>query len=460
MAEKYTNVSIRSLAEWSKAMEGDIQTQLGASVLRTFNADEALIDRSVYLKNTTKVFNNSVKTEGLPRTNQKSSGRCWLFAATNVLRLELMKKYNLKEFQFSQSYLFFYDKLEKANYFLEQFYENIQTEDIESRLMQHLLTDPVNDGGQFDMFVNIVEKYGLVPNDLYTDAYSATASRTLNFMIISKLREFAEVLKDAHKDRKDIKELKKSMQQEIHRLLTMFLGNPPLPNDKLNWEYRDKDDKIGTIEFTPLQFYKEHIGQDLTKSVSLLNDPRNKYDYNIKIDKLGNAVDGKTVQYLNLQIDELSRYAIKRIQSDNAVFFGTHSPLFMDKKLGIMDERLYNYKLIDFELKQSKPSRIQYKQSLMTHAMVLTAVHLDSDGNPVRWRVENSWGKDSGQEGYYVMDHQYFKDYVYQVVVAQNELDKEHQDIIGDKSKIITLPPWDAMGSLAIFNNPGSPLET
>lgn len=459
MSGNYKDISIESLAEWSKAIESDKQTQLGAAALRSFNADEALIDRSVYLKNTTNVFNNSVKTEGLPRTNQRSTGRCWLFAATNVLRLGIMKKYNLKEFQFSQSYLFFYDKLEKANYFLDQFHENIQKEDIESRLMQHLLTDPVNDGGQFDMFINIIEKYGLVPNDLYTDANSATASRTMNFMITSKLREFAEILKDAYANGKDIKSLKKSMQHEIYRLLTIFLGEPPLPEDKLVWEYKDKDDKIGVIEFTPLQMYKEHVGIDLTNSISLLNDPRNKYGYNIRIDKLGNAVNGRTVKYLNLEIDEVARYAIKSIQNDNAVFFGTHSPIYMDRKLGIMDQKLYNYKLIDFELNQGKASRIQYKQSLMTHAMVLTAVHLDSSGNPVRWKVENSYGEDSGQKGYFVMDHQYFKDYVYQIVVSKGEMDKKHQDIVGDESKTITLPVWDAMGALAAFKNPYNPLD-
>ncbi|WPK26843.1 hypothetical protein PUMCH_004205 [Australozyma saopauloensis] len=452
-----TDLKLDKLSLWTEHLESDQSTQLAASVLANVNADDALIDRATAIKNSTSVFNTSVKVEGAPVTNQKASGRCWLFASGNVLRLHMMEKLSVKEFQFSQSYWFFHDKLERCNYFLNTFAANMSDEklnDVESQLNQHLLTDPTCDGGQFDMFINIIEKYGAVPHELYPDAFSATSSRRLNFLILTKLREFAEQLKlnsDSLLPREALV-LIQEMQQEIHRLMVLFLGKPPAPNSQLSWDYKDKDDKVHTLKFTPLLLYKDVLGVDVSNWVSLLNDPRNPYDSLIKIDKLGNVVGAKDVSYVNIEVDALAKYAVERIKSNQAVFFGTHTPIYMDKKRGIMDESLYSYNLIGFKSDQSKSSRIKYKQSLMTHAMTLTAVHLDENGNPVRWRVENSWGKDSGQNGYYVMDHQYFKDYVYQIVVDKNDLLEVHKEVLNSTEPIV-LPPWDPMGALAIFKN-------
>lgn len=446
------SLSPSTLSQWTTTLDKDLNTQLAASVLRTYNAEEALINRDAFVKNTTKVFNTKIDSEVGPVTNQKSSGRCWLFAATNTLRVKVAAKYKLKEFQLSQAYLFFYDKLEKANFFLDQI-EQLYQEDIDSRLVQHLLSDPISDGGQYDMFVNVVEKYGLIPHELYPDAYSATASRTLNFLVLTKLREFAEILRDSLKNGEDVSSLKTDMQKEVHRLLVMFLGAPPATDAQFTWDYTDKDDKVKSLKATPLSFYKDVVAVDTTEMVSLLNDPRNKYDTNIAIDKLGNVVGGKTVSYLNIDVEKLSEYAVKRLQSNQPVFFGTHTPIYMDKKRGIMDETLFNYKLIDFNASQKKASRIHYKQSLMTHAMVLTGVHLNDAGKPVRWRVENSWGKESGQEGYYVMDHEYFKQYVYQVVVQKLQLSRAHQKVLAKQEDVVVLPPWDPMGALAVFRN-------
>lgn len=452
-----TELRLENLSLWSDSYKDDRATQLAASVLGHVNADDVLIDRAIAIKNSSTVFNTGVKTEGAPVTNQKASGRCWLFASGNVLRLHIMEKLALKEFQFSQSYWFFHDKLERCNYFLNMFASNMADDklnDVESQLNQFLLTDPTCDGGQFDMFINVVEKYGMVPHELYPDAFSATSSRRLNFLIGTKLREFAEQLKvnlDSCLPR-PAQELISSMQKEIHRLMVLFLGQPPAADQKLSWDYKNKDDEIHTLEFTPLLMYNDILDVDVSKWTSLLNDPRNPYDSLIKIDKLGNVVGAKNVSYVNMDIDALAKYAVDRLKSQQAVFCGTHTPIYMDKKRGIMDEGLFTYGLIGFKSNQSKSSRIKYKQSLMTHAMTLTAVHLSKDGNPVRWRVENSWGKDSGQNGYYVMDHQYFKDYVYQIVVDKSQLLKTHQDVLDSKDPIV-LPPWDPMGALATFKN-------
>lgn len=445
------SISVKSVSAWTQEIKNDAGTQLGASVLQNFNAEEALVDRSVVVKNNNRVFNTFVSVEGLPVTNQKLSGRCWLFASGNVLRLNVIDKLKVKEFQFSQLYWFFWDKFEKCNYFLEQFSNSIDSlpeTDLDSRLIQHLLEDPTCDGGQMDMFVNVVNKYGMIPHELYPDAYSATASRTLNFLLKTKLREWAQELREAKKDKRDTAKLRLDYQKETFRLLVMFLGQPPLPEEKLVWSYQNKDEKVETLEFTPLLF-REHT-EDVSLWVSLLHDPRNKANSVISIDKLGNVVGERNVGYLNVGIDDLARYAIERLKNNQAVFFGTHTPIYMDKKRGIMNEKLYNYHLINFTKLQDKASRIRYRQLLMTHAMTLTAVHLDLDGNPVRWKVENSWGKDVGLNGYWVMDHDYFKEYVYEVVVAHKQMSSEHQKIWTDHKDVVVLPPWDPMGALAM----------
>ncbi|RKP31961.1 peptidase C1B, bleomycin hydrolase [Metschnikowia bicuspidata] len=355
------------------------------------NVDDALIDRATAIKTTTTVFNSSIKVEGALVTNQKASGRCWLFASRKELHLHMMHKLSVKEFQ--------------CNYFLNRFAENIANEnlnDVESRLNQFLWTDPTSDGGQYYMFINIGEKYGMIPYDLYPDAFSATSSRRVNFLILTKLREFAEQLNAISQLLlpKYHMELIHSMQQKNHRLLVLFLGEPLAKNAELSWDYKDKDDNV--------------LGVDVSSWVSLLNDPRNTYDSVIQIEKLGNVVGAK--------------------------------------KREIMNQSLFSYDLIGFETNQGKASRIKYMQSLMIHAMTLTAIHLDQNGNPVRWREENSWGKDSGQNGYYAMDQQYFKDYVYQIVVNDAQLLQRHQDVL-KKSTPIVLPPWDPMDALATFKN-------
>lgn len=448
-----TEINVSKLSKWQELLSKDLNVQIATSALGTYDAAEALINRDVANKHSGALFNVEVKPEGSPITSQKASGRCWLFAAGNTFRSKIIEKLSIKEFQFSQSYWFFYDKLERCNYFLTQFVKNIDSSaelDLDSQLIQFFLADPISDGGQFDMFVNIVEKYGAIPLELYPDAFSATSTRTMNFLLKSKLREFAEILRKAKKDNKEqIGSLKEQMVQELYRLLSILLTKPPLPNDSLTWEYKNTDGEVKAIDFTPLLFYKETLNEDLSEWISLLNDPRNDYDKRLKIDKLNNVLEGRDVSYLNISADELAEYAVKTLKNNDAVFFGTHSPIFMDRKRGVMDEKLYNYNILGFSSKQDKASRIRYKQSLMTHAMVIVGVHLDEQGSPVRWKVENSWGKDSGQSGYYVMDNQYLKDYVYQIVVRKSTLLSNHKELIESDLEPVTLPPWDPMGALA-----------
>jgi bleomycin hydrolase len=443
--DKSAVISTANLSVWDKEIKADKLSSLAATVLRNKDVDEALINRDQYISGTLDLYSNVVEPLGAPITNQKSSGRCWLFAATNVFRVKLMKKYNLDKIQLSPSFVFFYDKLEKANFFLEQMCQTAH-EDVDSRIVQHLLTDPICDGGQYDMFRNVVEKYGLVPNNVFPDSFNTLKSAKLNFLITTLLHQYGQELREALAKGQDVVPMKVAMSKEIHRLLVLFLGSPPGPNDTIKWEFIDKDKKYNVIETTPLKFYKEILEVDTTQEVSLLNDPRNDYNRVIKVDRLGNVVGCDIVSYLNVDIDVLAQAAIEKIKRNEAVFFGTHTPIYTDKTSGIMDVDLWDYELIGYKPTQAKADRLRYHQSLMTHAMVLVGVHLE-DGKPIRWKVENSWGEDVGQKGYFSMTHEYFKEYVYQVVVNKTDI-PDHVKYLDDKHPIV-LPPWDPCGALA-----------
>lgn len=431
------------LSEWTKAINADPTLKFASTVAVNSNVRDALITRDSKTKYTTGVFNNVVTPEGAPRMNQKSSGRCWLFAATNTLRIPLMSKYNLEKIELSPAFLFFYDKLEKANFFLEQIVDTA-AEDIDSRIVQHLLTDPVSDGGQFTMFANIIEKYGLVPMSSYGESASTENSAVLNELVTTLLRQYAGELREAIANKKDPKPLQKEQMKRIHQLLVLFLGPPP---SEFDWEFVDKDNKYHSIKgLTPKRFAKECIGFNGESPVSLLNDPRNEYEKPVHVKRLGNVVEAGEVTYFNVDIDVLANKAIERIKENKPVFFGTHTPIYHHNKTGIIDTHIWDYESLGFKPTQSKADRLRYHQSLMTHAMVFTGVQLNDKGEPIRWKVENSWGKDQGKEGYYTMSHDFFKEYVYQVVVDKNSL-VEYIDKL--KEDAIQLEPWDPCGALA-----------
>lgn len=445
------SLNVNSLTNWSAELSNDPVFQLGSTVLKNHNADDALLNKSKVLVEDNRIFNYKLSTDVTPITNQRSSGRCWLFAATNELRIPVIKELNLKDFEVSQAYLFFYDKLEKANYFLDQIIDT-RDEPIESRLVQELLTSPTNDGGQYSMFLNIVQKYGLIPKDLYNDLpFSTTSSSKWNSLLTTKLREMAQILRETPKEK--IPEVRGSMQKEIFKLITLFMDFPPVkPNEKFFWNYEDKDKKYHELECTPLEFATKYCKLDFNKKpVSLVNDPRHPYGKFLKIDRLGNVIGGDEILYLNVDNKTLSKLVKERIIKDKAIFFGSHTPKYMDKKLGIMDTKLWNYESIGYTLKQDKANRLKYNETLMTHAMLIKGAYVPEGAElPVRYLVENSWGKDSGKDGFYVMTQDYFNEYCFQIVVDIEDLPEELASKYEDKKEEpILLPLWDPMGALA-----------
>ncbi|GAP88059.2 putative peptidase c1-like family protein [Rosellinia necatrix] len=462
-------LGIELTCEWQSKLLENPKNRLALAALSAANPKEVLMQRSVKITDQ-QVFNVRIPFEGAPITNQRSSGRCWLFASTNVFRVALMRKYNLDSFELSQAYLFFWDKLEKANYFLENVIDTAG-EDLDGRLVQRLLADPVSDGGQWDMVYNLVEKYGLVPQALYPDSWNAMASSTINYIVVGKLREFALVLRNIVLDRPAsartaalLQATKERMMREIHGILTVTLGPPPANNVPFDWEFLDKNGVAQTVRKTPLEFALDiattmpssgyRISNDAIRSmVSLVHDPRHAPLSLMTVDRLGNIVGGRGITYINVEMPVLKQACFRMLKAGLPVFFGSDVGKFSDRVAGIMDLDLIDYRLgfgVDMyaAAAMDKAGRLRAAESAMTHAMVLTAVHIDEKtGTTLRWRVQNSWGEGSGDKGWFVMSDAWMDEFVYQAVVDPRFLSREVRDVIGKEP--IVLPLWDPMGALA-----------
>lgn len=383
-------------------------------------------------------------------TNQKSSGRCWMFAALNTMRFEIIKKLNLETFELSQNYPLFWDKLEKANYFLENILATLD-EPTNGRMIAWLLSAPLGDGGQWDMFCGLVEKYGVVPKDAMPETACSSATGEMDKFLTLKLREYACSLRAMHAKGCSMDELaakKEGMLSTIYRMLAICLGEPPR---KVTLQVRDKDDNfLRDSDLTPQEFYKKYVGWDLSKCVSLINAPTadKPFGRTFTVKFLGSVHEGRPVKYLNLTSDALKRAAIAQLKDGRPVWFGSDVGQWLVRTGGIMDtEALEMGQLFDTEFPMTKAERLDYGESLMTHAMVLMGVNLDDEGKPTLWRVENSWGKDAGKDGYYIMTDKWFDEFTYQVVVDEKYLTDEEREQM--KQEPITLEPWDPMGSLA-----------
>lgn len=393
----------------------------------------------------------SISLEQGEITNQKQSGRCWMFAALNTFRFEVMKNLNLKTFELSQNYTLFYDKLEKSNYFLESILETLD-EPTQGRLISFLLSAPLGDGGQWDMLCNLVRKYGVVPKEAMPETVSSSATREMTSALTRKLCEDACRLRKAYADGSTLDELrqkKEAMMEEIYRVLCICLGEPPKTFDL---EVTDKDDKfIRDTNLTGTAFFEKYVGLNLDDYVSLINAPTadKPYHRSYSVKFLGNVKEGCPVRYLNLPIEELKKAAIAQMKDGSPVWFGCDVGKDSSRDEGLLDTNTYQTdKLLGVTFGMNKAERLEYGESLMTHAMVFQGVNLDEEGKPNRWRVENSWGDAPGKKGYYVMSDEWFDEYMYQIVVNKKYLPDSY--IAEYDSEPIMLEPWDPMGSLAL----------
>lgn len=384
-------------------------------------------------------------------TNQNKSGRCWMFASLNVMRNMVMQKLNLETFELSQSYPLFCDKLERSNYYLEAVIEKAN-EPIEDRTMQYLMEELLGDGGQWDMFVNLVKKYGVVPKYAYPETATSSSTIQLNKYLCKLLRKYTVVLRDAingGKSKEEVAAIKEEAMQGVYNVLTATLGKLP---EKFDFIAHDKDKKL--IEdkgMTPHTFFEKYVGMEIDNYVSLINSPTDdkpfKKTYTIKY--LGNVVEGKIVKHLNLPVEELKKAAVAQLKDNCPVWFGCDvgKARYTGEGKAILDTEVSKYdKFFGIDLTMSKGDALNYFHSLMTHAMTFTGVELDGK-NAVRFKVENSWGEKFGYDGHFTMTSDWFDEYVYQVVVNKKYLPKDLQKAY-DKEPV-ELKPWDPMGSLA-----------
>ncbi|KAF1833766.1 bleomycin hydrolase [Decorospora gaudefroyi] len=460
-AKYHQDISAASVSKWEKELMEDPKNRLALAALSSNPANAVLSSRSAVIADTHN-FNIKIPVEGSPITNQASSGRCWLFASTNVFRIAIMKKYKLSEFQLSQSYLFYWDKIEKANYFLESILDT-KAEDIDSRIVQALMASPVGDGGQWDMVANLVQKYGLVPQSLYPDSFNAANSSTMDRLITTKLREDTVRLRSIASSNASPEATKaalagekEKMLREIHLILTLMLGPPPCSTEAFTWEYYDKDGNFCTVRTRPTAFAKELSdnrtiralsGTDVHSLFSLVNDPRNPYNRLLSVKRLGNVWNGRPVTYVNVDMKTIKDACIAMLKRGMPVFFGSDVGKYSDSSKGIMDTDLFEYELgFNIKLGLSKAERLQTGESQMTHAMVLTAVHV-VHGKPVRWRVENSWSDRVGDKGYFIMSDAWMDEFVYQAVVDPSVVSSTVKKVLEQKPKMLEL--WDPMGALA-----------
>lgn len=384
--------------------------------------------------------------------NQKQSGRCWMFAALNTMRHDIKDRFHISdEFQLSQSYTLFWDKFEKANYF----YENVlktATEPLDSRRVAFLLTTPQQDGGQWDMIVSIIEKYGLVPQSIYPESKASSATTELNNTLNTLLRHDATVLRglvaqQASKDK--ISNARNEMLANVYRLLSLTLGDPPVQFD---FEYRDELHNFHVErQLTPQDYYQKFVSWDLDEYISVINAPTadKPFDATYNVDMLGNVVGGRDVKHLNVDINKMKASAISQLKDGQSVWFGVDMGPQVDRESGLMASGIFaSDDLFNVDSTMTKAQRLDYGESLMTHAMVLTGVDLDENDQPTKWKVENSWGEKVGKKGYFTMSDDWMSEYAYQIVVKKEYLSSELVNIY-DNSKPTLLSPWDPMGALA-----------
>lgn len=387
----------------------------------------------------------SVKVDTWPNTNQKRSGRCWIFAGLNCLKVAVYKETGLKNFEFSQNYVHFYDKLEKANYFLTSMIERADRPS-DDRTIAWLLKDPIGDGGQWNMFVALVKKYGLVPKYAMPETESSSNTPEMNTTLKRLLRRGARDVREAVRAGGDGIDVKNAVLREVHRVLSIHLGTPP--TDFL-WQWEDKDGEFhrqGVM--TPLEFAAQYA-PDIDEYICLVNDPRPSSPYGkvFTVDCLGNVVGAPPVTYLNVEIEVIRQAVIDTLNDGKTVWMGCDVAKQCDRKNGLWDGRLYDYEgTYGIDLGLTKAQGLEYGEAQMTHAMQFTGVDL-VDGKPRRWRVENSWSDDVGDKGFFTMNDSWFDDHVFEVAVHKKYVDDELLTALDDEP--IVLPAWDPMGSLA-----------
>ncbi|MDE0824125.1 MAG: C1 family peptidase [Dehalococcoidia bacterium] len=382
-------------------------------------------------------------------TNQARSGRCWMFAGLNLCRVDTKDVLNVKDFEFSQNYLMFWDKLERVNFILEAIIETADRS-TDDRTVAFLLRNPLSDGGQWDMFTALVAKHGVVPKSAMKETESSANSSRMNASLNYQTRQGAKNIRDAYAEESGLAELRRikdSVLKVIYDILCIHLGTPPT---EVDWQWKDKDGEFTRSgKLTPLEFAASYLQTDIHDYVSLVHDPRESSPEGatFTVEYLGNVVDAPAIRYLNVDIQLMKDITLKMLQDGKPVWMGCDTGKQMHRDLGIWDAGLFDYAAVygtEFDL--DKAARLEYHQTAMTHAMMFTGVDV-VDGVPRRWRVENSWDDKVGNKGFFLMNDSWFAEYMFEIAVPKEYLPEELQKAL--ELEPIVLPAWDPMGSLA-----------
>lgn len=427
--------------------EESVKVALARNAATQVGIEAASLNREKIQHTSTAV---SHRLDDWKATSQKKSGRCWLFSSLNFLRSRARESLGVKNFEFSQSYVFFWDKFERANWFLTDIVAT-SDEPVDSRLVQFLLGDVLGDGGQWDMAVSVYMKYGLVPKEVMPESEASTNSRPMNARLRAVLHIGALRLREAiaaGASAEEVDTQRRKILADVWKILVVCLGEPPV---RFNWQWRDDEGNFHRDgEITPHEFYERHVGVDLSEYICLVDDPRpeNPKGSMETVEHLGNVVGGRPIRYLNAPVEEIKRIAAAQIAAGEAVWFGADVSQPYDRGLGFFVTGIHDYDgLFDVDFSSTKLERVRSGESAMDHAMLFTGVDLDEAGQPRAWRVENSWGDEPGDSGFFTMDDQWFTDNVFEVVVPKSALPEDLAAAVD--SEPIVLPAWDPMGTLA-----------
>jgi bleomycin hydrolase len=418
--------------------------RLAQNAVTRVTVDDVAINREI-INNTDHSL--STLLDDWKVTNQERSGRCWLFAGLNLLRVGAMRKMGLKDFEFSQNYVMFWDKIERANYFLEAIIETADR-DIDDRTVAYLLQSVADDGGQWNMFVAIVSKHGLVPKAFMPETQSSSDTGRMNSVLRSLLRQGVKTVREAAADGVEAARAEKaSVLRAIYRVLCIHLGTPP---DRFWWQWTDKQREFHRDgELTPQEFAARYVDLPIADYACLVHDPRpsSPAGRTFTVQYLGNVLGAPPVTYLNVDMSLIKDIAARTLQQGEPVWFGCDVGKMMSNEYGVWDARLYDLASVyDTAFTLGKADRLVYHETQMTHAMLFTGVDV-VDGATRKWRVENSWGSDKGKDGFYTMNDSWFDEYVFEIAARRDAIPEELRRALDDEP--IVLPAWDPMGSLA-----------
>lgn len=468
------DIKANHIQEFSKDFNSKSKNILAKNAVTTVDLDNILLNRDL-IQEFNNIFSKKIDLkDSIKITNQKKSGRCWIYAYSNIIKYKMIEKYNLDNFEFSASYIFFYDKLEASNYFLHNIIKT-KNEDINSRIVTCLLKEPISDGGNWHMFVNIIKKYGMIPIESFNETYQTSNSNDINTFLNNKLRDYAyNIRNEDYNNCANLNEYLENCMKELYTILVIAMGEPP---KKIDWQYysKEKNKKIYKIvkDITPLDFYKKYVPFNEDKLLLCADNPCKPYYTKIRIKYLNNMVGGLESEFYNIPIEDIKQIVKKSIDNNKAIAFGCDVDKYFNESIGILDTNSIDFnKVFNTDIKLSKKNRLYYRTSDVNHAMVIKGydnktmkrinkkkskkksskkIKKSKKGGSrtkkiEKYLVENSWGAKSGVNGNLIMTDNYFDEYLYEIIAEKRFISKKILNI--KNKKPIYLELWEPFGYL------------